>query len=86
MSFSENDARSEGRWIVQMVEKGFVGEYTTHVLESNNTAHIVYFDWLNGNLKHAVNGPDGWVIETVDQEGTVGQYAAIAREDRKSVV
>ncbi|MHC1744171.1 MAG: hypothetical protein AB9873_14215 [Syntrophobacteraceae bacterium] len=64
-----------------MVEKGFVGEYTTHVLESKDTAHIVYFDWINGNLRHAMNGPDGWIIESVDQEGTVGQYIAMARDN-----
>lgn len=81
MGDSADVAGSEDRWVIELVERGAVGEYAAHVLGAEDTAHIVYFDWTNGNLKHAESRPDGWAIETVDQDGTVGQYLAIARDD-----
>jgi hypothetical protein len=81
MDFSTNETAATDKWIIEVVEKGFVGEYTSHVLESRDKIHIVYFDYINGNLKHAASGPDGWIIETIDQEGTVGQYLSIAKDE-----
>jgi hypothetical protein len=81
MDFSTNDTGAKDKWIIQIVEKGFVGEYTSHVLGSKDKVHIAYFDYINGDLKHAENGPDGWIIERVDQEGTVGQYLSIAKDE-----
>lgn len=63
------------------MEKGFVGEYTSHVLDLKDRVHIAYFDYINGDLKHAQSGPEGWLIEKVDGEGTVGQYLSIAKDD-----
>lgn len=83
MDFLTNDTEGKGDWIIETVEKGFVGEYTSHVLETKDKAHIVYFDYIHGNLKHAEEGPDGWIVETVDQEGTVGQYLSIAKDEKK---
>jgi hypothetical protein len=81
MELSTNDTGTKDKWIIEIVEKGFVGEYTSHVLESRDKVHIAYFDYINGDLKHAESGPDGWIIERVDQEGTVGQYLSIARDE-----
>ena len=81
MDFSTNDTGARDKWIIEIVEKGFVGEYTSHVLESKDKVHIAYFDYINGDLKHAESGPDGWIIERVDQEGTVGQYLSIAKDE-----
>ncbi|MDY0038686.1 MAG: hypothetical protein RBS57_00125 [Desulforhabdus sp.] len=81
MDFSTNDTTGEDKWIIEMVEKGFVGEYTSHVLESSDKVHIAYYDNVTGDLKHAENGPDGWIIERVDQQGTVGQFLSTARAD-----
>jgi hypothetical protein len=58
MDFSTNDTESKDKWIIEIVEKGFVGEYTSHVLASKDNVHIVYFDYINGDLKHAESGPD----------------------------
>lgn len=80
MGVSTTDTQAGDRWIIEMVEKGFVGEYTSQVLDSKDEVHIIYFDYLNGNLRHAVNGPDGWNIECVDCEGTVGQYLSITKD------
>ena len=79
MDFSTNDMGSGDKWIIETVEKGYVGEYASLVLESKEKVHIAYYDYLNGDLKHARSGPNGWIIETVDQEGTVGQFLSLAK-------
>lgn len=81
MGLSMIERGEKGKWIIETVEQGQVGEYTCHVLDSKNKAHIVYFDHLNGDLKHAEHGTDGWNIERVDQDGTVGQYVSITRDE-----
>jgi hypothetical protein len=81
MDSTVNDRGAADKWLIELVDKGFVGEYTSHVLGSNDKAHIVYFDYIHGDLKHATPGPDGWIIERVDQDGTVGQYLSIAKGD-----
>jgi hypothetical protein len=85
MDFSTDDTGARDKWIIETVEKGFVGEYTSHVLESKDKIHIAYFDYINGDLKHAKRGPDGWLIERVDQEGTVGQYLSIAKDEGRKL-
>jgi hypothetical protein len=85
MDLPKSDTEARDKWVVEIVEKGVVGDYASHVLEPKGKAHIVYFDYINGNLKHAENGPDGWSIETVDREGTVGQYLAIANDREANI-
>jgi hypothetical protein len=81
MDVLKNHTEAGDKWIIETVEKGFVGEYTAQVLDSQDKVHIVYFDYINGDLKHAERGPDGWVIGKVDQEGTVGQYLSITKDE-----
>ena len=78
MDSSTEDTKATDKWIIEMVEVGQVGEYTSHIVDLTGRTHIFYFDHLYGNLKHAKKGTDGWDIETVDQEGTVGQYLSTA--------
>jgi len=85
MDLSLKDTEAKDKWVIEIVEKGFVGEYTCHVLDSNGKVHIAYFDYINGDLKHAKSGPDGWLIEQVDQEGTVGQYLSIAKDEQERI-
>jgi hypothetical protein len=80
MDASIKDTEASDKWLIEIVEKGFVGEYTSQVLDLRDNVHIVYFDYLNGDLKYAKRGPDGWVIERIDYEGTVGQYLSIAKD------
>jgi len=77
--------KSINKWLIETVEKGNVGEYASLILESKDKVHIAYFDYLNGNLKHAVRGPDGWIIETVDNEGTVGQFLSLTKDDKGKI-
>lgn len=81
MDDSTEDTKVTDQWIIEIVEMGLVGEYTSHVVDLAGITHIFYFDHLYGNLKHARRGPDGWAVETVDQEGTVGQYLSTARDE-----
>lgn len=79
MDLATNDAGAINKWIIEIVEKGFVGEYASLVLGSKDKVHIVYFDYIHGDLKHAEKGPDGWEIKRIDHEGTVGQYISITK-------
>jgi hypothetical protein len=85
MELSANESGSKDEWVVEPVDKGLVGEYASHVIESNGKVHIAYYDYINGNLRHAQKGPDGWLIETVDQEGTVGQYISMAKDKEDKI-
>ncbi len=81
MDVSMNDTQSMDKWIIEMVEKGSVGEYTAQILDLKGKVHIAYFDHSTGNLKHAQLGPDGYIIDIVDQDGTVGQYLSMVRDE-----
>jgi len=85
MVFSTNDTGFSDKWIIETVEKGYVGEYASLVLESKEKVHIAYYDYINGDLKHAESGPDGWIIEKVDQEGTVGQFLSLAKGEGEKI-
>jgi len=39
--------------------------------------HISYYDFTNGDPKHAWLNGTGWLSETVDSEGNVGRYTSI---------
>lgn len=80
MELPENCIEQKYKWLKEIVEKGFVGEYASHLLDAEDNVHVFYFDDVKGDLKHAVNGPAGWSIERVDGEGTVGQFLAITRD------
>lgn len=80
MELRSNGSEKKYKWIKEIIEKGFIGEYASHLLDTEDNVHVFYFDEVNGDLKHAVKGPNGWSIERVDREGTVGQFLAIARD------
>ncbi len=81
MPLSTSDTDAKYKWIIETVDEGFVGEYTSHILKSKDKVNIVYFDYINGDLKQARNGPNGWIIDRIDQDGTVGQYLSITDDE-----
>lgn len=80
MELPNNGSEKKHKWIKEIIEKGFVGEYASHLLDAEDNVHAFYYDEVNGDLKHAVNSPNGWSIERVDGEGTVGQFLGVARD------
>jgi hypothetical protein len=77
---------SGSTWYTEVVESGpeYEVEYLSLVLEpvSPYTLHVAYQDASPGvyDLKHAWRRPSGWLIETLDSEGNVGEYPSIALE------
>jgi len=68
-----------GKWHIETVDsKGFVGEYTSIVLDSGGYPHVSYSDRTSWDLKYAYMDASGWHIETVDSEGSVGSNTSIA--------
>jgi hypothetical protein len=74
-------------WSTNVVDTGGlgdVGQYTSIALEpvtaGIDDAHISYYDVTNGDLKYALlpGGNLPATIATIDNEGNVGQYSAIA--------
>jgi hypothetical protein len=85
MSALEKESQCTDRWVIDIVEKGFVGEYTDHVLDNKDCIHIAYFDYITGNLKHAQFKAGGYAVEIVDQEGTVGQYLSMVTDNKDKI-
>jgi hypothetical protein len=58
---------------------GSVGWYSSLTLETTApyTPHISYYDFTNGDLKHASLSGTVWLDEVVDGEGNVGRYSSI---------
>ncbi|MFA5794757.1 MAG: hypothetical protein WC980_06800 [Candidatus Brocadiia bacterium] len=57
---------------------GDVGYNTSIAIDSNNNAHISYYDLGYGDLKYAVNETGDWVCTTIDSIGDTGHYTSIA--------
>jgi hypothetical protein len=53
---------------------------TSIALDGNGYPHISYYDVQNDDLKYAYKTPGGWVVETVDSAGVVGEYSSLALE------
>ena len=72
-------------WLSETVEsEGNVGTYSSLALElaSPYTPHISYYESTGGvqDLRHAWWTPSGWLSETVDATGDVGEYSSLALE------
>lgn len=61
---------------------GFVGKFTSIVLDANNYPHISYYDNVNQDLKYAHWDGIAWQIETVDTTGNVGYHTSIALDSQ----
>ena len=57
-------------WVVSTVDASpSTGSRTVLALDSEDHAHIVYFDQLNKRLKYAFQFGEGWYIQTLPSEG-----------------
>lgn len=64
--------------IIDVVDnEGFVGEYSSIIVDSNNCLHVSYFDHTNSDLKYAYYNGVEWNIQVVDSFGDVGLCTCI---------
>ncbi|UCD91814.1 MAG: PKD domain-containing protein, partial [Methanobacteriota archaeon] len=69
----------DAAWIGMTVDSAEkVGTHTSVAVDSNDRAHISYFDETNSDLKYAKWTGSSWVTETVDSNDTVGEYSSLA--------
>ena len=64
-----------GAWVVSRVDDADnVGRHTSLALDSNDKAHISYYDEQNFNLKYATDLSGSWEMITLDSSGGAGEY------------
>ena len=75
-----------GAWVVSRVDAAeHVGRHASLALDSNDQAHIAYYDEVNADLKYANNVSGSWGVSTVDSSGDVGQYSSLAVDSGNGV-
>lgn len=66
-------------WHIEVVDsEGIVGKYTSIVLDSQEYAHISYYDVVGRDLKYARWTGSEWDIQSVDCDENVGEYTSLA--------
>jgi hypothetical protein len=68
----------DGDWLVEHVDTGGLGQYSSIALDAAGWPHISYYDFGNGDLKYAYKDAGGWHVETVDSAGNTGGYTSLA--------
>ena len=71
-------ASGYGKWRIEQVDSGYVGQYSSLALDARDHLHVSYYDFLNDDLKYAHKDASGWHTETVDYAGYVGAYTSLA--------
>jgi len=70
---------STGNWTYEYVDiQAHINSPTSLALDSEQRAHIAYYDWLQADLKYATNAIGSWIISAPASEGEVGQGPSIA--------
>ena len=69
---------------------GHVGRYTSISIDSNDNAHISYYDTTNSDLKYATcssgcTTASNWDKVSVDTSGSVGYYTSIAIDSSDTI-
>lgn len=59
-------------WQTQTIDSpGYVGTYSSIVVDSSGNPHIAYLDYTNKTIKYAVWTSSSWTIQTVESMGAV---------------
>lgn len=75
---------ASGSWVKSVVDNnlGYFGGDTSLALDSNNKAHIAYFNYDQGALKYASNASGSWATSALDGGG---MYPSIAIDSNNKV-
>lgn len=65
-----------GGWYCEMEMSG-PGVFASLKIDSNDKAHIAYYNWSIGDLKYANWTGTSWNVQTIDQLDYVGQYPSL---------
>jgi len=66
-------------WTIEVVDaEGYVGAYTSIILDAEGFPHISYYDGTNEDLRYAYWDGFSWHFESPDTGGIVGRYTSIA--------
>jgi hypothetical protein len=65
-------------WQIETIDGSAVGSYTSLVLDSQGSPWIAYYDAANRDLKLATYDGTRWQKNTIDSEGDLGLYCAMA--------
>jgi hypothetical protein len=77
---------AQADWTISTIDsEGYMGEYSSIAIDSNNKVHISYIDYTNWDLKYATNASGSCVTSTIDSEGYMGEYSSIAIDSNNKV-
>jgi YD repeat-containing protein len=62
-----------------------MGKYNSIALDSNNKAHISYYNSTNANLNYATNVSGNWVRAVIEATDDAGKYSSIAVDSNDKV-
>jgi hypothetical protein len=69
---------ASGSWVISTIDSAAMVTHSSIALDTNNKAHISYYDDTNDDLRYATNASGEWVISIIDSDGDVGKYSSIA--------
>jgi len=67
----------DGSWQIEVIDPAG-GPHCSLAVDVWGRPHVVYGDWANDDLHHAVRSPQGWARVIVDSAGRVGWDPSIA--------
>lgn len=76
LQFSESVKGEE--WKSELIDDSCkIENFISIDIDNLGDSHVSYFDQENKNLKYAHQTEDGWIIETVDSNGWVGEHNSL---------
>jgi hypothetical protein len=75
--------RTNSGWAKEAVQRADVHYGASIAIDNEGRPRIAYFDLRYADLKYAVGTKSGWIIETIDNVGSVGWHPSLAL-DRQS--
>ena len=74
LMYAHNTTGGCGGWTYELIDGNNAGEHLSLVYTSDDHPYIAYYTSQTADLKIASNNGSGWVYETVDTYGNIGQF------------